>query len=63
MLIGTLIFVAVAAALFASDLFWELVTGLALVVFVIGAVRLEPAPALTALALLCGCIWHWGRMA
>ena len=79
MILGALIFAAIAAAFFATAVAWELITGLALFGFIAGCATLDvgtgtprcsrsrrgsgPPPALFSLALLVGCIWHWARYA
>jgi hypothetical protein len=59
MMIAFLLFAALTVAVFRSELMWELMTGLALIVFVVACLRLEGGVAVTAAVLLGGCIWHW----
>jgi len=63
MFLGLLVFAIIASAVFASEIFWELLTGLALFGLLAGVVQLDPGTALTGLLLLVGCCWHWARYA
>lgn len=63
MILGALIFAAIAAAFFATTVAWELITGLALFGFIAGCATLDVGTALFSLVLLAGCVWHWARYA
>lgn len=62
MIIGALILAGIAAAFFASDVAWELITGLALFGFIAGCAMLDVGSALFSLAVLVGCMWRWATI-
>jgi hypothetical protein len=61
MIWGLLFTAVIGAALFASDLFWELLAGIALFGAIAGAIQLDPAMFLTGAVLLVACCWRWAR--
>ncbi len=58
---GLLIFAIVAAAVFASSIFWEWLTGIALFSLVVSIAQLDPAMILTSALLFAVCCWRWVR--
>lgn len=62
-MVGTLIVVVLLAAVFASAIFWELLTGIALLAFIPALVAGQFSVAATCAGLFAICCLRWGLVA